>query len=106
MPLKRASAPPPRRRWRSIAVMRVTAASNEGSGGWPRAAMHWRSGSRARSSATRGGRGGGRAARGQGLARREGVEQQLDEGGGVAVRVSAVGEDLALELEAKQLLRL
>ena len=52
------------------------------------------------------GRVGGLAARGEALAQRQEIEQQLDEGGGVAARVSAVGQDLALELGREQLLRL
>ena len=37
-------------------------------------------------------------ARGEGLAQRQQVEQQLDQGAGIAADVAAVGEDLPLEL--------
>ena len=80
MPLKRASVPSPRRRWRSIAVIRAIAASSAGVGRL--------------------------AARGKALAQRQQVEQQLDEDGGVAAQMPAVGQDLALQLGGQQLLRL
>ena len=46
------------------------------------------------------------AARGEALAQRQQVEQQLDEGPRIAADVAAVGEDLALQLRHQQLLRL
>ena len=52
MPLKRAGMPSPRRRWRSIAVIRRMAASSAGSGVLARAAKQRRSGSRSSSSST------------------------------------------------------
>ena len=45
-------------------------------------------------------------ARGKALAQRQQVEQQLDEHGGVAAEMPAVGQDLALQLGCQQLLRL
>ena len=49
---------------------------------------------------------GRRAARGKALAQRQQVEQQLDEDGGVAAEMPAVGQDLALQLGCQQRLRL
>ena len=72
MPLNSAKLPSPCRKKRSIGIIRSMALSS--------------------------GAGGGTSREREGLAQRQQVEQQLDQGAGIAADMPAIGEDLPLQL--------